>query len=81
MITLAGAAILIIAAFFVFQKKPAAFAPEVTGGPSLKADKQMVDLGDVKLGQTVQVSFEISNVGDQPLKLSETPYVEVKEGC
>ncbi len=78
---LAGAAILIMAAFFAFSKKPASFTPEVTGGPSLKVDKEKVDLGDVKLGQTVQVSFEISNVGDQPLKFAKAPYIEVKEGC
>ncbi|BCY16607.1 MAG: DUF1573 domain-containing protein [Anaerolineae bacterium] len=78
---LAGAAILLIASFFAFQKKPASFTPEVTGGPSLKADKEKVDLGTVKLGQTVEVSFEIRNVGDQPLKFSKAPFIEVKEGC
>ena len=30
---------------------------------------------------TVEVSFEITNTGDQPLRLSEPPYVEVVEGC
>ena len=33
---LAGAAILIIAAFFALPKETASFTPEVTGGPSLK---------------------------------------------
>ena len=80
-IALVGSAILIIAAFVALQKKPTTFTPEVTGGPSLKTDKGKVDLGDVKLGQTVQVSFEIKNVGDQPLKFAEAPYIEVKEGC
>lgn len=80
-LALAGAAILLIAAFLAFQNKPAPFTPEVTGGPGLKADKEKVDLGDVKLGQTVQVSFEIRNVGDRPLKFSKAPYIEVKEGC
>lgn len=78
---LAGAAILLIAVFFAFQKEPTSYTPEVTGSPSLKADKEKVDLGDVKLGQTVEVSFEIRNVGDQPLKFSKAPYIEVKEGC
>ena len=78
---LAGAAILIVVVVFAFQKKPTSFTPEVTGGPSLKADKEKVDLGDVKLGQTVEVSFEIRNVGDQSLKFSKAPYIEVKEGC
>ena len=54
---------------------------EVQGAPALKADREQVDLGEVKLGQTVQVSFQIANVGDQPLRFAETPYIEVKEGC
>lgn len=73
--------ILLIAAFLAFQKKPSDYTPEVTGGPSLKVDRQKVDLGDMKLGSTAQVSFEITNVGDQPLRFSEAPYIEVKEGC
>lgn len=73
--------ILLIAAFFVFQKKPSAYTPEVTGGPSLKVDKEKVDLGEMKLGSTAQVSFEITNVGDQPLRFSKAPFIEVKEGC
>ena len=73
--------ILLIAVFFVFQKKPSAFTPEVTGGPSLKVDKEKVDLGEMKLGSTAQVSFEITNVGDQPLQFSKAPFIEVKEGC
>ncbi len=54
---------------------------EVYGAPSLKADQEQVNLGDVKLGQTVQVSFRLTNVGDQPLRLLENPYIEVVEGC
>ena len=76
-----GALILLVAAFFAFQKKPALYPPEVTGGPSLKVDKEKVDLGDMKLGSTAQVSFKITNVGDQPLRFSKAPYIEVKEGC
>ena len=56
-------------------------AIEVHGAASLKVDKEQVDLGDVQLGQTVKVSFQLTNVGDQPLKLSEKPYVELVEGC
>lgn len=78
---LGGAVILIIAAFFAFQKNPTSFSAEVSSGPSLKADKEKVDLGDVKLGNTVQVSFELKNSGDQPLQFSKAPYIEVVEGC
>ena len=56
-------------------------APEVTGAPALQVDKEKVDFGDVKLGQTVEVKFEVANVGDQPLTFKGKPYVEVVEGC
>lgn len=80
-LVIGGALILIAIAFFAFQKKPTPIKLEVTGGPGLKVDKEKVDLGDMKLGSTAQVSFEITNVGDQPLLFSKAPYVEVKEGC
>jgi cell division septal protein FtsQ len=54
---------------------------EVQGTPSLKVDQEKVDLGDRKLGSTVKVSFLLTNVGDQPLRFTEQPYVEVVEGC
>lgn len=54
---------------------------EVQGQPSLKADKEKVDLGDIPLGQTVEVSFQLANVGDQQLRFSKQPYIEVVEGC
>jgi hypothetical protein len=79
---LGGGLILIIIALFAFLDRPAPFTPQLNGGPSIKADKDKVDLGDMKLGaNTAQVSFEITNVGDQPLRFSKAPYVEVKEGC
>ena len=55
--------------------------PEVTGAPKLKADREKIDLGDVKLGSTVQTAFELTNVGDQALKITGEPFVEVVEGC
>jgi hypothetical protein len=44
-------------------------------------DREQVDLGNVQLGQTAEVSFRVTNVGDQPLRFSEVPYIEVLEGC
>jgi hypothetical protein len=80
-VALAGVA-LVGLAFWGLRGKPANTANiEVTGAPSLKADKEQVDLGDVKLGQTVEVSFQLTNVGDQTLRFSEAPYIEVVEGC
>jgi hypothetical protein len=80
-IMLGGALILIIAAFFAFQKNPGSFIPEVTGRPNLTVDKTSVDLGDVKLGNQVEVSFELKNSGDRPLQFSKKPYIELIEGC
>lgn len=77
-----GALLLVIGAVFAFRKPPQPKAAiEVSGTPSLKVDKQKVDLGDVKLGQTVDVKFTLMNVGDQTLRFSKAPYIEVLEGC
>jgi len=54
---------------------------EVKGSPSLKVSQDKVDLGDVKLGKTVSVDFQLANIGDKILRFSEKPYVEVVEGC
>ena len=82
---LAGVVVLAAAAIVFWQNSSntpsASFTPEAKGAPRLKADKQKVDLGNVKLGQTVQVSFEITNTGDQSLRFSKDPFVEVVEGC
>lgn len=54
---------------------------EVSGSPSLKTDRDRIDLGEQKLGNPVEVSFHLTNVGDKPLRFSKEPYVEVVEGC
>jgi hypothetical protein len=57
------------------------YIPEVTGGPSLKADKQQIDFGDVRFNEFVTASFTLTNVGDQSLNFTGQPYVELKAGC
>jgi len=54
---------------------------EVSGQSSLKVDQELIDYGDVKLNTNLTFNFRLTNVGDQPLKISEAPYIEVKEGC
>ena len=84
LIVLGGVVLIGLAVFLIAGNQPtpaSPVAPEVTGAPSLKADKEKIDLGNVPLGQTVSVSFELANVGDQPLRLTGMPYVEVVEGC
>ena len=71
-------------AFLVLRGKPAAqplAAIEVHGAPSLKVDQEQIDMGDVKLGQMVEASFRLTNIGDQPLRFTKQPYIEVVEGC
>lgn len=54
---------------------------ERSGQASLKVDRELIDFGDVKLNTNLTFEIEVTNVGDQPLEFSRTPYVEVKEGC
>jgi len=82
LIMLGGGVLLIFVAISVLNKPSQAKTPiEVNGSPSLKVDKERVDLGNINLGRTVDVSFQLTNVGDQTLRFSKTPYIEVVEGC
>lgn len=54
---------------------------EVSGAPSLKVDREIVDLGDVPMNKMVEVTFRISNVGYETLRFTGQPYIEVLEGC
>lgn len=79
-----GAALLLFGSIFLLQnvnsKEP--FIPEVRGAPSLKFDKDKIDVGDIQLGKTVRTAFEYTNVGDETLYLyQDSTYVEVVEGC
>jgi hypothetical protein len=77
-----GGLLLVTGAIFAITRPSQPKAPiEVTGAPSLKVDQEEINLKDVKLGQTVEVSFQLTNVGDKALRFSEAPYIEVMEGC
>jgi hypothetical protein len=77
-----GGVLLLILAFQALRKDPAPNAAiEVAGAPSLKVDQEKIDLGDMKFNQPADVSFQLTNVGDQTLQFTEDPYIEVVEGC
>jgi hypothetical protein len=78
---LAGILILAGALFFAFLKPAAVYTPIVTGKPSLKIDKEKIDLGNMKLGDTAFASFQLTNVGDQVLQFTQAPTIQVIEGC
>lgn len=73
--------LLVLGAFVALRKPAPEVAIEVQGAPGLRADRQEIDLGDIRLGTTVEATFRLSNVGDQPLRFTEPPYIEVREGC
>ena len=75
-----GLVLLVGAGWALLGQNPKA-ALEVTGRPSLKVDPTTIDLGNQTLGNTVQAEFRLTNVGDQPLRFTEAPYIEVVEGC
>lgn len=82
LIIMAGVALIVVALVSGNAAAPAAQPTlEVKGAPALKVDKDNVDFGNVTLGRTVEVKFEVLNVGDKPLSFKEKPYVEVVEGC
>jgi hypothetical protein len=81
LLALASALLLGTAAFWAWRSSLPPTSTNASGTPSLKADKEKVDLGDVRLGQTVSVAFELTNTGAAPLRFREAPYVEVVEGC
>lgn len=81
LVVVAAGLLLVLAAFLTLRRPSSGVAIEAQGAPRLKADRQEINLGDVRLGTTVEAAFELSNVGDQPLRFSEPPYIEVREGC
>jgi hypothetical protein len=84
LLTLGGLA-LIAATLFVVWKSNQPSNPqvpiEVDGAPALKVDQEKIDFGDVPLNQTVTATFQLTNVGDETLRFSDKPYIEVVEGC
>lgn len=61
---------------------PANFEPEVYGAPGLvlRSDA-VVDHGDVPVGQMVETTFQVQNVGDEILTILAEPQIEVVAGC
>ena len=54
---------------------------QVAGRPALAVDQEKIDFGKVPLDVPVKATFQLSNVGDQPLQIIRQPVVEVKQGC
>lgn len=83
LLAVAGGVILIALGFQAFRSRNPQKPAEVStgGAPRLQADQEKIDLGDVRLGEYVQVAFTLTNTGSQTLKIKQEPYIEVAEGC
>ncbi len=81
-LALAGLALVLIAGWAILSSSAQSKASvEVKGAPRLKVEKDTIDHGSIKLGNPVRDDIRVTNVGDQPLVFTQTPYIEVKEGC
>ncbi len=79
---LVGLVLIVIAAWALLGgSRQSKAAIEVQGAPRLKVDTAVIDRGNVRLGTLVRDEVRVTNVGDQPLRFTEAPYVEVRAGC
>jgi hypothetical protein len=76
--------LLVASAVFVFVQNASRINPElieVQGRPAVKVDQELIDYGYKKWNTNLDFEIKVTNVGDQTLRFSEKPYVEVLEGC
>ena len=83
-VLIAGGILLVALAYFALRddsQPQSDVQPQVTGAPAISVEPQRIDMGEVKLGTPVKASFVVTNIGDQALKFTEAPYIELVEGC
>jgi hypothetical protein len=81
-LSLAGLVLVLIAGWALWSSNAQTKADvEVKGASRLKVDQETIDHGDLKLGNQVHDEIRVTNIGDRPLRFSEAPYIEIKEGC
>jgi hypothetical protein len=51
------------------------------GSPRLVVDQTIIDEGYIKYDVPISTAFRLSNAGDGPLKILETPQVRLVDGC
>jgi hypothetical protein len=82
--TISAGVLLVVSAVFILVKNTSRINPElieIQGRPAVKVDQELIDYGYKKWDTTQAFDIMVTNVGDQTLRFSETPYVEVLEGC
>ncbi len=79
-----GALLLIVVAVIMAQPWSSgepSVTPQVAGSPRLAVDQTIIDEGYLKYDVPIRTTFRLSNVGDQPLKIVDTPQVRLVQGC
>jgi len=81
-----GAVLIVVVGFLAWRggtsgATSASATPQVTGGPKLSVDREVIDLGKLPLDSMVRAEFKLKNVGDQPLAVRGEPRVELVKGC
>ncbi len=77
-----GLLLMALAVYFALANRPGGTSTAGEGGsPQLVADQEQIDLGQVKVNQPVTASFELTNQGDQPVRITGEPWIEVVSGC
>src|SRR5690349_3407575 len=77
-LALAGLGLILIAVWALSSSNTGTKANiEIKGAPHLKVDTDTIDHGDVKLGTPVRDDIRVTNTGDQPLRFTEAPYIQV----
>lgn len=82
--TIGMGALVVLSVVFTLVKNTNRINPaliEVEGRPAIKVEQELIDYGYKKWNTNLTFDIKVTNVGDQTLRLSETPYVEVLEGC
>jgi len=79
-----GALLVIVAGYILAQRWSGAGTQEAdqdAGAPRLMVNQTEIDEGYSKYDVPVRTAFRLSNVGDGPLQIIETPQVRLVDGC
>jgi hypothetical protein len=83
---IAGAALLLIASVAVLLRPwsgrdEPSDSGAASGTPRLMVDQTTVDEGYVRFNDPVRTAFRLTNAGDAPLRILDTPQVQLVQGC
>jgi hypothetical protein len=77
-----GVALLLLTVFGFFFSSREKPDIEVIDAPAIRLDREVFDYGDVQLGgRSIRTVVKVTNAGDQTLRFTSAPYIEVLEGC